>query len=113
MTPLFRGAKNTTLHELQTGDRSGATDRRSPLTCLVPVRGIINCGMDPTSFRMRHLLGIVAAAIVLAAVLRHVFHVHLGLSREEIRVESLTAVAAIIGVLILARYLGRRWRKPK
>jgi hypothetical protein len=24
--PLFRGTKNTTLHELQTGDRSRATD---------------------------------------------------------------------------------------
>jgi hypothetical protein len=25
--PLFRGTKNTTLHELQTGDRSRATDK--------------------------------------------------------------------------------------
>jgi len=26
--PLFRGTKNTTLHELQTGDKSRATDTR-------------------------------------------------------------------------------------
>jgi hypothetical protein len=69
--------------------------------------------MDPTSFRMRHLLGIVAAAVVIAAVLRHVFHVHLGLSREEIRAEALIAVAAIVGALILARYVAQRRGRPK
>jgi hypothetical protein len=28
--PLFQGTKNTTLHELQTGDRSCATDTSAP-----------------------------------------------------------------------------------
>src|SRR5947208_1678397 len=31
--PLFQGTKNTTLHELQTGDRSRATDRTSAPRC--------------------------------------------------------------------------------
>jgi hypothetical protein len=31
--PLFRGTKNTTLHELQTGDRSRATDNPRALPC--------------------------------------------------------------------------------
>src|SRR5256885_13038987 len=31
--PLFRGTKNTTLHELQTGDRSRATDTRITVSC--------------------------------------------------------------------------------
>src|ERR1700739_4715830 len=31
--PLFRGTKNTTLHELQTGDTSRATDTSSRETC--------------------------------------------------------------------------------
>jgi hypothetical protein len=61
---------------------------------------------------MRHLLGIIAAAVVIAAALRHIFHVHLGLSREEIRAEALIAVAAIVGGLIVARYVGRRWPRP-
>jgi hypothetical protein len=55
----------------------------------------------------------ILAAVVIAAVLRHAFHVHFGLSREEIRAEALIAVAAIVSLLILARYVGRRWRKRK
>src|SRR3954464_4255436 len=31
--PLFRAIKNTTLHELQTGDRSRATDNTSSRPC--------------------------------------------------------------------------------
>jgi hypothetical protein len=31
--PLFRGTKNTTLHELQTDDRSRATDTRRRPAC--------------------------------------------------------------------------------
>jgi hypothetical protein len=69
--------------------------------------------MDPTTFRMRHLLGIIAAAVVIAAVLRHVFHVHFGLSPEEIRAEALIAIVAIVGAMILARFIRRRWWRPK
>jgi uncharacterized membrane protein (DUF373 family) len=69
--------------------------------------------MDPTSFRLRYLLGIIAAAAAIAAVLRHVFHVQFGLSREEIRTEALLAIAAIVGGLILATYIARRWQRRK
>jgi hypothetical protein len=62
---------------------------------------------------MRHLLGIIAAAVVIAAVLRHVFHVHLGLSREEIRAEALIAIVAIVGAMILTSLVRRWWRRPK
>jgi uncharacterized membrane protein YeaQ/YmgE (transglycosylase-associated protein family) len=61
---------------------------------------------------MRHLLGIIAA-VVIAAVLRHVFHVHLGLSREEIRAEALIAIVAIVGAMILTSLVRRWWRRPK
>jgi hypothetical protein len=61
---------------------------------------------------MRALLGIVAAAVVTAAALRHIFHVHVGLSREAIRGDALTA-AAIIVALIAIEFIGRRWRRTK
>src|SRR6516164_9280104 len=32
--PLFRAPKNTTLHELQTGDRSRATDKKRRWPCV-------------------------------------------------------------------------------
>lgn len=54
--------------------------------------------MDPTSFRMRHLLAVVVVAGITAAVLRHFFHVHVGFSREEIRTGAL--IAAAVGILL-------------
>jgi hypothetical protein len=41
--PLFQGTKNTTLHELQTGDRSRATDirQRARLTGFPSARNIV------------------------------------------------------------------------
>jgi hypothetical protein len=62
---------------------------------------------------MRHLLGIIVVAVTIAAVLRHTFHVHLGLSREQIREEALIAAAAVVTLLIVGRYVSRRWRKRK
>src|SRR6516162_7720290 len=38
--PLFRAPKNTTLHELQTGDRSRATDRFIRAGCSLPARSL-------------------------------------------------------------------------
>ena len=35
---------------------------------------VLLCVMDPTKLRMRYLLGIFLAAVVTAAVLRHVLH---------------------------------------
>jgi hypothetical protein len=68
--------------------------------------------MDPTSIRMRTLLGIFAAAVVTAAVLRHVAHVHAGLSREAIRSDALLA-AGLIAALIAIEFFGKRLRKSK
>jgi hypothetical protein len=42
------------------------------------------CKMDPTKFRLRYLLGILVAAVVTAAGLRHFLHVDAGYTREEV-----------------------------
>lgn len=72
-------------------------------------QGSLFSGMDPTSFRMRHLLAVVAVAGITAAVLRHFFHVHVGLSREEIRTGALMAAAVgILLAIVIFRRKGRR-----
>ena len=68
--------------------------------------------MDPTSIRLRTLLGIFAAAVVTAAALRHVVHVDVGLSREAIRSDALI-VAGLIAALIAIEFFGNRLRKSK
>ena len=68
--------------------------------------------MDPTSIRLRTLLGILAAAVVTAAALRHVAHVHAGLSREVIRSDALLA-AGLIAALIAIEFFSNRLRKSK
>jgi len=56
--------------------------------------------MDPTKLRMRYLLGIFLAAVVTAAVLRHVLHTQVGIAREDIRTGVLIAAAVAIFLLI-------------
>src|SRR6266436_3213353 len=63
---------------------------------------------DPREFRFRYLVGIVLAAILIAALLRHVLHVYAGLSREDIRADALIAVLVTVGTTILIRRLSRR-----
>jgi fluoride ion exporter CrcB/FEX len=65
--------------------------------------------MDPTSFRMRHLLALVVVAGITAAALRHFFHVHVGFSRGEIRTGAL--IAATVGIFLVV-VLFRRKRRP-
>jgi len=48
------------------------------------------------------------AAILIAALLRHVLHVYGGLSREDIRADALIAVLVIVLTTILLRRLSRR-----
>jgi hypothetical protein len=48
------------------------------------------------------------AAILIAALLRHVLHVYGGLSREDIRADALIAVLVIVVTAILVRRLSRR-----
>ena len=64
--------------------------------------------MDPREFRFRYLVGIVLAAILIAALLRHVLHVYGGLSREDIRADALIAALVIVLTTILLRRLSRR-----
>jgi len=56
--------------------------------------------MDPIKLRMRYLLGIILAAVVTAAVLRHVLHTQVGIAREDIRTGVLIAAAVAIFLLI-------------
>ena len=53
--------------------------------------------LDPRQFRLRYLVAIVVATVLIAALLRHVLHVYGGLTREDIRVDALIA-ALIVGV---------------
>jgi hypothetical protein len=48
------------------------------------------------------------AAILIAALLRHVLHVYGGLSREDIRADALIAALVIVLTTILLRRLSRR-----
>jgi hypothetical protein len=56
--------------------------------------------MDPLSFRLRYLVAILFGTVIIAGVLRHVFHVYGGLSREEIRGDALMAITAIALAII-------------
>jgi len=69
-----------------------------------PAVRVSNTVMDPTKIRMRHLLVVLLAAIITAAVLRHVLHVNAGFSRIEIFEGALACVA-------LAVFLSLAWRR--
>jgi hypothetical protein len=68
----------------------------------------LSFGMDPTRFRLRHVLGMIAAAALTAAALRHFVHVDGGVSREEIRIYALGATTLIVLMIISFR----RKRRP-
>lgn len=63
--------------------------------------------MDPTTFRMRYLLGILVAAVITAAALRHLLHVYAGFTRIEIFIGALLATISVF----LAAYLFRLARR--
>ena len=69
---------------------------------------VLLCVMDPTKLRMRYLLGIFLAAVVTAAVLRHVLHTQVGIAREDIRTGVLITAAAAIFLLIASFRRSRR-----
>jgi hypothetical protein len=62
--------------------------------------------MDPTKFRMRYFIGFLFAAVISAAVLRHVLHVQGGFTRREILGGALAAAA--ISIFLAAVLLRRR-----
>jgi hypothetical protein len=59
--------------------------------------------MDPTKIRMRYLAGILVAAVITAAVLRHTLHVHAGFTRQEIAILAFVALAAVLTAVVLIR----------
>ena len=63
--------------------------------------------METLNARARHVVVTVVAALLIAAVLRHVLHVHVGFSREEIRAGALigffAALAAWLALLHFRR----------
>jgi uncharacterized membrane protein YeaQ/YmgE (transglycosylase-associated protein family) len=71
------------------------------------MRRMLLCKMDPTKFRLRYLLGILVAAVVTAAGLRHFLHVDAGYTREEIR--TLALIPAVIGLFLVVALV--RWRR--
>jgi hypothetical protein len=58
--------------------------------------------MDPTKIRMRYLLAIMLAAIIIAATLRHVLHVNAGFTRLEILEGALACLALTVFLISLA-----------
>jgi uncharacterized membrane protein YdcZ (DUF606 family) len=63
---------------------------------------------DPRSFRLRHFIIIVIAAVLTAAVLRHTLHVYGGIPREEIRWDALLAALLAIVATLAIRKVWRR-----
>jgi|ERR1700730_5648279 hypothetical protein len=64
--------------------------------------------MDPLSFRFRYVVAILFVTVIIAGVLRHVFHVYGGFSREEIRAGALIVIPAIALAIML--FQGKRQR---
>jgi predicted membrane protein len=58
------------------------------------------------------VLGSGVAAIVAASLMGYIAHYELGLSRQEIRTPAVIA-AAIIGLLLVTEYFGKKFAKPK
>jgi hypothetical protein len=63
---------------------------------------------DPRSFRLRNFLAIVFAAVLIAAILRHVLHVYGGIPREEIRVDAFIAILIVAAVTVFFQRVSRR-----
>jgi hypothetical protein len=62
--------------------------------------------MDPAKIRMRYLLGIIVAALLTAAVLRHVLHVNVGFTRKEIL--ALALIAATVTIVAFVFFFRKR-----
>ena len=64
--------------------------------------------LDPRQFRLRYLVAIVVATVLIAALLRHILHVYGGLTREDIRVDALIAALTVGVAAVLLRRAHRR-----
>ena len=63
--------------------------------------------MEALNSRVRYALAFLIAALITAALLRHVVHVYGGISREGIRAGALFAITAVSLALFL--FARRRW----
>ena len=63
--------------------------------------------MDWLNRRFRYIVAFLSAAVIVAALLRHGFHVYGGASREEIREDSLIAIPAVVVLVALLRWRRR------
>jgi uncharacterized membrane protein len=54
------------------------------------------------------LLAIVFAAVLIAAMLRHVLHVYGGFPREEIRADAFIAILIVAAVTVFFQRVSRR-----
>jgi uncharacterized membrane protein YdcZ (DUF606 family) len=62
------------------------------------VLGLMQAGLtmlEALNLRVKHIVAVLIAAFVIAALLRHTVHVYAGFSREEIRLGALVAVVVI------------------
>ncbi len=59
--------------------------------------------MDSLNLRVKRIVAFIIGAVIVAAVLRHAFHVYGGFSRPEIAMGALIAVPAVVLVIILLR----------
>ena len=75
-------------------------------SCFEPFGRVVSI-KDPLSFRFRYFVAILFVTVIIAGVLRHIFHVYGGLSREEIRAGALMAIPAIALAIIFFQ------RKPQ
>jgi hypothetical protein len=64
--------------------------------------------LDPLKFRFRYLVGIIVAAILVAAALRHTLHVYGGLSRQDIRTNALIALLIVVAAVFALRRFFRQ-----
>jgi hypothetical protein len=65
---------------------------------------------DPRDFRLRSVLWIVLATVVVAAVLRYALHDYAGLLGEDIRMNALLG-AAVLGAALMATFFYRLHRR--
>ncbi len=63
--------------------------------------------IEALNSRVKGILFVAFAAVLVAGVLRHTLHVYAGFSREDIRSESLLLVSAVAIVVVLVRIFRR------
>jgi hypothetical protein len=84
----------------------GVSGTRKPPNLARLARSVFGM-MEVLNSRVRYALAFLMAALIAAALLRHVVHVYGGISREEIRAGALLAISVVSLALFL--FARRRW----